>query len=129
MRFSSLLPFCGFLFLLQPVLSQSPAALPARNGIIDLRGSDLLNQTISLNGQWNIYWRKLLLPGDTNTIKPGTANFPGLWNNTVVEGNGLTAKGFATYTLTVLLPAHSRPLAMAVPDFYTSYRLFVNGRE
>jgi signal transduction histidine kinase/ActR/RegA family two-component response regulator len=35
--------------------------------------------------------------------------------------------GYASYSLTVLLPKHSNKLSLQVPDTYASYRLFVNG--
>lgn len=38
-------------------------------------------------------------------------------------------QGFATYCLTVLLPATHAPLSLKLPDQNTAYRLFVNGRE
>jgi hypothetical protein len=30
--------------------------------------------------------------------------FPKLWNNNVVDGTALAAQGYATYSLTILLP-------------------------
>ena len=35
--------------------------------------------------------------------------------------------GYASYSLTILLPKHSNKLALEIPDTYSSYRLFVNG--
>lgn len=120
---SLLLLFCCAAVLL--VRAQTIAPL-AKNGVIDLRGADLSKDKIALDGQWALYWQRLLSP--TDSVAPtAMVPFPRLWNKTVVNGAHLPATGYASYKLTVLLPRHANRLALQVPDTYASCRLFVNG--
>ncbi|TDX01203.1 ATP-binding protein [Dinghuibacter silviterrae] len=95
----------------------------AAGGVMDLRGWDLSEQPVRLNGDWALFWHQLTFPPDTPKGSPAFVTFPRLWNDL-----GLPNKGYATYTLTVLLPKPSYHLAMQVPDCYSCYRFFVNGR-
>ncbi len=97
----------------------------AKNGLIDLRNINLSTQTIALNGEWGICWQQLCEPGIENKMT-GITLFPKKWNDTLINGKKLTAKGYASYILTVLLPKGSKNLALDVPDTYTSHKLFVN---
>ena len=45
-----------------------------------------------------------------------------------MDGEALTPQGYATYRVLVLLPEKRDRLAFNVPDFYTSYRLYINGK-
>lgn len=99
----------------------------AKNGVLDLRSYDLSQDKIPLNGEWALYWKRILVPGDS--IAPtAMVAFPKLWNKTVVNGQPLPHTGYASYTLTVLLPKHSNRLALQVPDTYVAYRMYVNGK-
>jgi signal transduction histidine kinase/ActR/RegA family two-component response regulator len=95
----------------------------AKNGVLDLRGTNLAEDPVSLDGTWALYWHQLTFPPDTPTGKPVFVDFPRLWNNL-----GLPSKGYATYCLTVILPKRANHLAMDVPDCYSCYRLYLNGR-
>jgi signal transduction histidine kinase/ActR/RegA family two-component response regulator len=99
----------------------------AVQGIMDLRKTDLTAQQIALDGEWKLYWNLLLTPGDTGKTPTALVPFPRLWNNTVINGKPLPHDGYASYTLTVLLPRHHNRLALIVPDTYVSYRLYLNG--
>lgn len=99
----------------------------AHRGVIDLRGSDLKNQEVALSGEWAMYWKKLIAPGDTNAAPTAYVPFPRLWTRTIINGQPLPHTGYASYSVLVLLPKHTNKLALQVPDTYTSYRLFING--
>jgi signal transduction histidine kinase/CheY-like chemotaxis protein len=99
---------------------ESPRAV---NGVLDLRGMNLTENPVNLNGTWAMYWHQLLSPADVPKGDPDYVAFPRLWNKLNLPG-----QGYATYYLTILLPPHSAHLAMDVPDCYSSYRLFLNGR-
>ena len=117
----------GFLFSIN-VFAQ-PSEIPlAKNGVIDLRTTDLKKQNIALSGEWGFYWKRILTPKETGALPSAYVPFPKLWTNTKLEGYQLTATGYASYSLTVLLPKHENKLALEVPDTYSSYRLFVNGK-
>ena len=105
------------------IQAQTPVA---RNGVIDLRNIDLSKQTIALDGEWVICWQQLCEPGDVGTKMTGITPFPKRWDDTLVNGKKLTAKGYASYMLTMLLPHGAKNIALDVPDTYTSHKLFVN---
>lgn len=107
--------------------AETPVLPIAKKGIIDLRGVDLKKESISLNGEWALYWKKIIGPDDTLTKSTAIVDFPKLWTKTIINGAPLPHIGYASYTLTVLLPKYSNKLALDVPDTYTSYKLFVNG--
>jgi signal transduction histidine kinase/CheY-like chemotaxis protein len=99
----------------------------AKQGVIDLRNIDLNQQTIKLNGEWEFYWKQLLTP-QTQTGNAAYIEFPKLWNNTYFNNQPLDAQGYASYRLLVLLPHGPKHLALNIPDVYTSFQLFANGK-
>ena len=101
----------------------------AKKGILDLRNTPLSSKPASLNGEWSFYWQQLMMPGDSVTCTSCFAGYPQLWKNMEVNGRPLSSQGYASYSLTVLLPKTRSPLAMVVPDTYSAYKLFVNGKE
>lgn len=100
----------------------------ARQGVLDLRAVDLTHQYVKLTGEWKWYWHQLRLPNQPESAGEYVA-LPRLWANSTWQQKALPGQGFATYSLTVLLPARSVPLDLEVPDYNTAYRLFVNGKE
>ncbi|NSW91721.1 MAG: response regulator [Firmicutes bacterium] len=90
---------------------------------------------MSLEGEWEFYWQKLLAPED---FKSGGAasltvfiRVPGTWNGYAPPGSGkgqkLPGEGYATYRLVVHTNAGEPVLGLKILDFATSYRLWVNG--
>jgi len=124
------------IFLLFGVLTGYPsiAQLPpantptAKKGILDLRNSSFSEKPASFKGEWSFYWNQLLQPGYSITQTPNFAQFPQLWKKINVNGQALPSQGYASYALTVLLPRKRGPLALEVPDAYSSYKLYVNGK-
>ncbi|MFT3932210.1 MAG: ATP-binding protein [Chitinophagaceae bacterium] len=108
---------------------QANASPQAQKGVLDLRNSDLSANPISLNGEWAFYWKQLIQPGDTPSHNRTFTTYPQLWNKTQVNGQQLSANGYATYCLTVILPSKKPALAIEIPDVYSTYKLFVNGEE
>jgi signal transduction histidine kinase len=109
---------------------QTPKAV---KGVIDLRQFARANKfIISLNGEWEFYWGKMLYPRDFEAYeKPNPDMYcivPSYWtdyaNNKIKPGR----YGYATYHLTILLPENlSMPLGFDVPVFDSSYDLWING--
>jgi signal transduction histidine kinase len=122
------LSYCCLLFseMASGQLADQPMA---KNGVIDLRHADLSGEIIPLNGEWAIYWKQLLRSEDSASKQTAFVSFPQLWTKTTINGLPLSAVGYASYKLIILLPRHQNKLALQIPDFYTSYRLFVNGVE
>lgn len=97
-----------------------------KNGVADLRGIQLQDRPLALNGKWAFVWKQFLYPEDNPHINTYT-NFPQLWNNAIVNGQHLSPQGYATYQLRILLPSKRPLLAINLPDFYSCYRLYING--
>ncbi len=94
-----------------------------QKGVLDLRSSEpeTFGKT-DLSGEWEFYWEKLLKPSDFDTLKNRSHYpFPKLWND------DFEPYGYGTYRLTILLPQQRPSLALSIPDFYSSYELYVNG--
>ncbi|MBO9199679.1 MULTISPECIES: response regulator [Niastella] len=102
------------------------AAVTAHQGVLDLRAVDLQHQSASLDGEWQFYWRRLLQPGDTISTPADFVTYPSLWNKIRLHGQTLPVEGYATYSLTILLPQKRPHLALLMTDVYCSYRLFIN---
>lgn len=125
-RTGILFPIFILIFFLSPF--SSTAQLPvAKQGVIDLRNTNLSKQTVPLDGEWGLCWEKLCEPDDSTGKMTGMIPFPKRWDNTVIGGKKISAKGYASYMLTVLLPKNATNLALEVPDTYTSYKLYVDG--
>src|SRR5512140_3207788 len=78
----------------------------AVKGILDLRGIKNPDHfIIRLNGQWEIYWKKMLRPNDfkKGNIKPDYyGNVPSYWTDYPEDSVRTEKFGYATYRLTVL---------------------------
>ena len=123
-------------FLLQGIFCHSSnAQLPhnalpvAKKGVLDLRNYDLSSKPASLNGEWSFYWKQLLQPGDSIPATHYYTVYPQLWKKKNLNGQLLSSEGYASYSLTVLLPKKTTPLALQIPDAYSSYKLYVNGTQ
>lgn len=99
----------------------------AKQGVIDLRNVDLSQQTIKLHGEWEFYWNQLLTP-QSQSGNAAYIDFPKLWNNTYLNNQALPAQGYASYRVLILLPHGPKNLALNIPDVYTSFQLFANGK-
>lgn len=105
----------------------------AEQGVLDLRGLDLRGKAFPLVGEFGFFWKELVDPEDLEA-KSGQAafiTFPELWNGEVLGDQKLSSKGYATYYVKILLPesAVGTDLGFGIQDMYSSYRLYMNGRE
>ena len=85
----------------------------AVNGVLDLSMWDFENQgSISLSGQWEFYWKNLIIPGDflsrSHPEKTGFFPLPGTWNGYVISGSPIGPDGYATFRLQVKMPDVNR---------------------
>ncbi|MBN9385724.1 MAG: response regulator [Chitinophagaceae bacterium] len=99
----------------------------AQKGLLDLRDVDLTVHPVKLHGEWNFYWMQLLSPDSLNTVKPDYAPYPRLWKDLRLHGQSYSTIGYATYSLTILLPKNRPRIGLEVPDTYCSYKLYING--
>lgn len=96
-----------------------------QRGILDLSSYNFEKNTeIPLNGEWQFFWNELIEPSQPINKIPSIVTFPHLWNN----DNELSSFGYATYKIKILLPKTYSKLALTIPDMYSSYRLYFNGR-
>ena len=100
----------------------------AKRGLLDLR-QETFDEQVALNGEWEFYWQRLLGPDDRVDSPVVLVEFPFMWGNYVLNGKRLPGFGYASYRLTVLLPKKRKELRVSMPDAYTAYRLFVNGKQ
>jgi len=122
--------FFAFTFNLNAAVS-APKAI---KGVIDLRNiSDPNKFVVTLNGEWEFYWKKMLNPGDfeKSSQKPDYyGHVPSYWTDYPDDIVKTEKFGFATYRLTVLLPAGLRnPLGFDIPVFDSSYEIYINGTK
>ncbi|MEQ8474214.1 MAG: ATP-binding protein [Marinoscillum sp.] len=99
----------------------------AKDGFIDLSQAKW-NTAHGLRGEYEFYWKQLLNPGEFEGKERTYFEFPALWNDRVVDGKELTAEGYATYRLRIILP-QNKEYSLYIEDVYCSYRLFLNGKE
>jgi hypothetical protein len=107
----------------------SPGSVTTNNGRADLSNIDFSNnKLVALDGQWEFYWSKLLMPEDFNFgQKPQMDSFmkvPGVWSNNA--GTNYTRQGIATYRLSLHYPSTLKDPALRVQNIANSYRLYVN---
>jgi hypothetical protein len=102
---------------------------PVKEGILDLRAWDPSDQpVISLDGEWQFYWNRLLISKDVkNNESPTFAQLSIPWNEQLIGGKYLPKDGCATYVLKILLPAIDS-VAFAVPAVFNSYAFWVNNK-
>lgn len=106
-------------------------ALP-EGGVLDLRGT-VLNKdvVVSLNGEWEFYWEKLLTPENYQDEKKENPvilmNVPSYWCNYEIDGESLPGMGYATYGLMIILPPdYHSTLCFDIPVFDCAYNLYLN---
>src|SRR5688572_30180129 len=107
--------------------SQPPLAGMAQKGVLDLRKLESFEQQVSLSGEWEFYWQRLLTEAGKG-LSPVYISYPSIWNNIEVNGRKLPSMGYGTYALTLLLPKERPVLALDMPDNYCAYAFYANGK-
>ncbi|MBN1532642.1 MAG: hypothetical protein JXA20_08275 [Spirochaetes bacterium] len=112
----------------------SAAAMPkAKRGVLDLRGWDFNTQgSVELNGEWEMYWGKLLTPGDfedeSSLPSPLYTTNIGNWTEPVVEDTRYPSEGHCTYRLRILVDRKVVVYGLHLKSVQTAYSAYVNGR-
>ncbi|HXB07602.1 MAG TPA: ATP-binding protein [Puia sp.] len=104
--------------------SQAPVA---KQGLIDLRKANLFDNHLKISGEWAFYWNHLLTPDSLSLATPEYVPFPVLWKDIRLHGRPIPSQGYATYSVTILLPPKRPRLGLEIHHVYSSYKLFVNG--
>ncbi len=111
----------------------SPEPLP-ESGVLDLRETALDENTLlSLNGEWEFYWEKLLTPENYKREKKGELHIlvkvPSFFSNYEIGGEPLPGVGYGTYGLTILLPEDNQSaLCFDIPVFDVAFNFYLNDR-
>jgi signal transduction histidine kinase len=106
----------------------------AQKGIIDLTNYEtLLTVPVSLDGEWEFYWNKLLTPDNFDRSEQpemsGYMSFPSAWNRCRLQGKTIGRSGYATFRLRILPPVDLHDeLALRLGYLVSSYRLWADGQ-
>ncbi|MBF0118905.1 MAG: response regulator [Desulfobacterales bacterium] len=105
-----------------------------KEGILDLTNWNFKhNRVISLNGEWEFYWKKLLTPSDFKIESSKEPKdyiiVPSIWNGYNLKNTKLTGFGYATYRVKVLLDDYYDNLSFKMDDVGTAYTIYVNGKK
>lgn len=109
-----------------------PQSIPEiAEGKLDLKNWNFANDgSIRLEGHWEFYWDTLLMPSDfPSNLKPDYPHFPMLWSKIPDSLGEFSNFGYATYRLVIEIEPSKNLLAIKLPDYYTSYKLWLNGEE
>ncbi|QGG47582.1 ATP-binding protein [Heliorestis convoluta] len=103
------------------------------DGTLDLAGwnPSTDDSMMSLNGEWEFYWSKLLTYDDlhnhNNNVEPDLmAQVPKVWNAYTVNDKNLPGFGYATYRLKVINAHEGQPLSIRMPTVSTAYSLYID---
>ncbi len=88
---------------------------------------------VTLDGQWEFYWRQLLTPNDFHKPDPpqmtGHFQIPGRWDGKVIDGVEQSGDGYATFRLNVTKTSEDQLLAIRIIEEACAYTLWINGEE
>ncbi len=99
----------------------------SEKGVLDLRGYDFTaGGYVSLDGEWNFYWKKLLSPSDMREKTDSFYQVPGSWRTT--DNEERNADGYGTLHLLILKDKTTVPLSLKIPSISSSYKLWLNER-
>ncbi len=103
------------------------SAPQAIGGVLLLDGASLEKKPVTfLRDGWIIYRDKLLTPQE---IKEGKHRRREIRIGGGALSDGKSPAGKATYRLKIILPDDERSYALDLPEIFSSYKLYVNGRE
>lgn len=109
------------------------AQATASKGILDLSRDDFSgDRVVSVQGEWEFYWDRLLTPedfapGKTPPVPTGLLPLPGSWKGYQLHDRPLGGLGQATFRLR-LVTGKAQHLALRLSDIQMAYRLWANGK-
>lgn len=128
-----LLLWCFLAFILFSCNSSQKQYIKAKNGKVNLSIDALQKgRVIALQGEWLFYWKKYLrgtgFEQDTTGL---SVQVPNSWTAYRVNGQNLTAEGYATYRLLVKIPSeyvNNQLLGIKTGFIPTNHELFVQNK-
>lgn len=103
----------------------------AEEGVLLLNEMQLADNAIFLVNGWEFYNGRLLAPEDFNNDPPAVNEYIFIGQYPGLEAGDASASphGSATYRMCIFLPNEARTYMLELPEIYSSYRLYVNGKE
>ncbi|MBN2891688.1 MAG: SpoIIE family protein phosphatase [Bacteroidales bacterium] len=98
----------------------------AENGVLKV-DSIFENQMFPLDGQWEFYWKKLLIPSNFEKYSADTAAFVkvnSVWNNYIVDGQKIGNFTYGTFHLQLVIPKGE--YALKFKRIETAYNIWVD---
>ncbi|MGL1893611.1 MAG: diguanylate cyclase [Spirochaetaceae bacterium] len=122
-----------FLFLFSASnITAAPEIQPpiAIEGVIDLQNYNFEKDgSINLSGQWNFFWSELLNPDQlTDYSNSIYVSVPDKWTNYQIDNVNITAKGWATYSLNMLVPDDNQIYGIYIKSEGSAYKLWIDGQ-
>lgn len=104
----------------------------AADGILNLSDWNLERDgPLRLDGEWDIYWRKLLTPadfaGENLPKKDGAMAVPSIWNKRVINGETIGGDGFATFRLKIKVDTPDAMYGIRFGEILSAYKIWGNG--
>jgi hypothetical protein len=112
--------------ILLTILLVLPLASASGQAVLDFSDHDFAKGSVTLSGQWDFYWDKLLSPDDLKSAIHASdlVTVPSSWNR---DGN-YPGLGKGTYRIKVRLPEGDQTdLSFYFPPVRCSARIWVNG--
>lgn len=116
----------GKLFLCFTFLLSLPfLTIGQERSVFDLRNSQF-SEAVELRGEWDFYWKTFVESSENLKASDYKASLPHDWKRETIKGEKLTAEGYATYAVRVLLPNDRPQLGLYIPHAFSSYKVIVN---
>lgn len=112
--------FLLFLTVFSTAFTQDKRIPQLDQGLLDLRLWNFAEHKIALTGYWSFYENELMVNPQGNSKQ---VYFPEVFAKSGHENTHI-----ATYSATIFLPDNTDKLAFEIPQLYSSYILFVNGK-
>lgn len=99
------------------------------NGIIDLSDNNFdKNQVFQLAYSWDVYPNQCLLPSEVKDNPAPLKIFLGQYSGIDFGIHGNPYFGSATYHLKIALPSETKSYSLEIPEIFSAYKLYINGR-
>jgi signal transduction histidine kinase len=121
-----------FLFVLTIcMLAGQVVAQPiAREGVLDLRGYDIRDEgPLEVHGEWRFHWSTLISPTGITDTSGYLVQVPKAWKQLKGVVPGVSAKGFASYQLRILVPPGLETVAFRFTEVFSGSGYYINGRN